>query len=60
MPAFAFDEYLHLPWVASGLGHGAHAHAPNEYASIDGMRRFIAGEASLVYAAARRLRPRAT
>ncbi|TLZ98073.1 MAG: M20/M25/M40 family metallo-hydrolase, partial [Methanobacteriota archaeon] len=60
MPAFAFDEYLHLPWVATGLGHGAHAHAPNEYASIDGMRRFIAGEASLVYAAARRLRPRAT
>ena len=60
MPAFAFDEYLHLPWVATGLGHGAHAHAPNEYASIDGMRRFIACEASLVYAAARRLRPRAT
>ncbi len=60
MPAFAFDEYLHLPWVATGLGHGAHAHAPNEYASIDGMRRFIAGEASLVYAAARRHRPRAT
>src|SRR5438309_99681 len=60
MPAFAFDEYLHLPWVATGLGHGAHAHAPNEYASIDGMRRFIAGEASLVYAASRRLRPRAT
>ncbi|TLZ67768.1 MAG: M20/M25/M40 family metallo-hydrolase [Methanobacteriota archaeon] len=59
MPAFAFDEYLHLPWVATGLGHGAHAHAPNEYASIDGMRRFIAGEASLVYAAARRHRPKA-
>lgn len=58
MPAFAFDEYLRLPWVASGLGHGAHAHAPNEYASIDGMRRFIAGEASLVYAAARRAQRR--
>ena len=54
MPAFAFDEYLRLPWVAGGLGHGARAHAPNEYASIDGMRRFMAGEASLVYAAARR------
>src|SRR2546426_6052875 len=59
MPAFAFDEYLHLPWVATRLGHGAHAHAPNEYASIDGMRRFIAGEASLVYAVARRHRPKA-
>jgi acetylornithine deacetylase/succinyl-diaminopimelate desuccinylase-like protein len=58
MPAFAFDEYLHIPWVASGLGHGSRAHAPNEYASIDGMRRFIAGEASLVYAAARRIAER--
>ncbi|HYM39679.1 MAG TPA: M20/M25/M40 family metallo-hydrolase [Thermoplasmata archaeon] len=52
MPAFAFDEYLKLPWVASGLGHGSRAHAPNEYASIDGMKRFMLGEASLVYAAA--------
>src|SRR3990172_7134054 len=54
MPAFAFDEYLKLPWVASGLGHGSRAHAPNEYASVDGMRRFMAGEASLIYAAAKR------
>jgi len=53
MPAFAFDQYLKLPWVATGLGHGSRAHAPNEYASIEGMKRFIAGEASLVYAAAR-------
>lgn len=52
MPAFAFDEYLKLPWVASGLGHGSRAHAPNEYASIDGMKRFMLGEASLLYAAA--------
>ncbi len=54
MPAFAFDEYLKLPWVSTGLGHGSRAHAPNEYASIEGMKRFMAGEASLVYAAARR------
>jgi acetylornithine deacetylase/succinyl-diaminopimelate desuccinylase-like protein len=52
MPAFAFDEFLKLPWVATGLGHGSRAHAPNEYASIEGMKRFMAGEASLVYAAA--------
>jgi acetylornithine deacetylase/succinyl-diaminopimelate desuccinylase-like protein len=58
MPAFAFQEYLGLPWVATGLGHGAHAHAPNEYASIDGMKRFMAGEASLVYAAANRTQNR--
>jgi acetylornithine deacetylase/succinyl-diaminopimelate desuccinylase-like protein len=54
MPAFAFEEHLRIPWVSTGLGHGAHAHAPNEYASIEGMRRFMAGEASLVYAAASR------
>ena len=54
MPAFAFDEYLKLPWVSTGLGHGSRAHAPNEYASIDGMRRFMAGEATLLYAAANR------
>ncbi len=58
MPAFALDEYLRLPWVSSGLGHGSRAHAPNEYASIEGMKRFMLGEASLVYAAARARRPR--
>ncbi len=59
MPAFAFDEYLKLPWVSTGLGHGSRAHAPNEYASLAGMKRFMAGEASLVYAAAGRAPPRA-
>src|SRR3989441_620526 len=54
MPAFVFDECLKLPWVSTGLGHGSRAHAPNEYASIDGMRRFMAGEATLLYAAAKR------
>src|SRR2546422_395621 len=54
MPAFAFDEYLKLPWVSTGLGHGSRAHAPNEYASIDGMKRFLAGLATLLYAAAKR------
>ncbi|MFA5895785.1 MAG: M20/M25/M40 family metallo-hydrolase [Thermoplasmata archaeon] len=51
MPAFVFGEYLNIPWVAAGLGHGAHAHAPNEYASVDGMRRFMLGEAAFVYKA---------
>ncbi len=52
MPAFAFDEYLRIPWVATGLGHGSRAHAPNEYASVEGMKRFMLGEATLLYAAA--------
>jgi len=53
MPAFVFSEVLKIPWIATGLGHGAHAHAPNEYATVDGMKRFMLGEASLVYAAAK-------
>jgi hypothetical protein len=46
--------------VASGLGHGSGAHAPNEYASIEGMKRFMLGEASLVYAAAKARRAKRT
>lgn len=59
MPAFAFQEYLRLPWVATGLGHGAHAQGAKRKASIDGMRRFMAGEAFLVCVAARHGRKRA-
>lgn len=58
MPAFAFDQYLKLPWVSTGLGHGSRAHAPNEYASVDGMRRFMLGEASLLYSAAAQAKTR--
>lgn len=59
MPAFVFSEYLNIPWVATGLGHGGRAHAPNEYATIDGMERFMHGEASLVYRAAEFAKARA-
>jgi len=58
MPAFAFDRYLKLPWVSTGLGHGSRAHAPNEYASVEGMKRFMLGEASLLYAAAAQAKDR--
>jgi len=54
MPAFVFSDYLRIPWVSTGLGHGGHAHAPNEYATVDGMERYMHGQASLVYAAAAR------
>jgi acetylornithine deacetylase/succinyl-diaminopimelate desuccinylase-like protein len=58
MPAFVFSEDLRIPWVATGLGHGGRAHAPNEYATIDGMERFMHGEASLMYRAAEVARAR--
>jgi len=59
MPAFVFAE-IGVPWIASGLGHGGRAHAPNEYATIDGLLRFNLGEATFVYTAAAmgRARPR--
>jgi len=49
MPAFVFSEYLRIPWLYTGLGHGGRAHAPNEYATVDGMERYMHGQASLVY-----------
>ena len=58
MPAFVFTEYLKVPWLGYGLGYGARAHAPNEFATIDGMERYMRGQASFVYAAAERGRTR--
>ena len=52
MPAFVFSEDLKIPWMGTGLGHGGRAHAPNEYATVDGMKRYMLGQASLVYRAA--------
>jgi len=57
-PFFVFDEILHLPWTSGGLGHGDHAHAPNEYASVRGMADFAQYQAVFVHEAARRWPPR--
>src|SRR5947199_10770041 len=38
MRAFAFDEYLHLPGVATGLGRGGQAPLAADYPSL-GARR---------------------
>jgi acetylornithine deacetylase/succinyl-diaminopimelate desuccinylase-like protein len=34
-PAYVFTKTLGLPYVSMGVGHGADAHAPNEYMLID-------------------------
>jgi acetylornithine deacetylase/succinyl-diaminopimelate desuccinylase-like protein len=39
-PFYLFDQFLGVPWGGSGLGHGGRAHAPNEYAVVEGMREF--------------------
>lgn len=49
VPFFVFDEVLKVPWVFGGLGHGGRAHAPNEYATVEGMKLYEKGEATFLY-----------
>lgn len=39
-PYYVFDEVLGVPWGSAGLGHGGKAHSPNEFATVEGMKRF--------------------
>jgi len=39
-PYYVFDEVLGVPWGSAGLGRGGKAHSPNEFAVVDGMKRF--------------------
>ncbi len=39
-PFYLFDQVLGVPWGGVGLGFGARAHAPNEFAVVKGMREF--------------------
>ncbi len=48
-PFFVFDQYLKVPWVYGGLGYGGRAHAPNEFATVEGMKLFEKGEATFLY-----------
>jgi acetylornithine deacetylase/succinyl-diaminopimelate desuccinylase-like protein len=54
-PYFLFDRVLGLAWAAGGVGHAHGAHGPNEYASVEGLKRHIVGVAAflLAYAAGR-------
>lgn len=49
VPFFVFDQVLKVPWVFGGLGHGGRAHAPNEYATVEGMKLYEKGEATFLY-----------
>lgn len=39
-PFYLFDQVLGVPWGGVGLGFGARAHSPNEFAVVKGMREF--------------------
>ena len=41
-PFHLFDE-IGVPWGGAGLGHGGNAHAPNEWASVPGMKDYEKG-----------------
>jgi acetylornithine deacetylase/succinyl-diaminopimelate desuccinylase-like protein len=48
-PFYLFRRVLGQPFVMGGLGHGGRPHSPNEYATIDGMRRFEKSAAKFIY-----------
>lgn len=48
-PFYLFSRVLGQPFTMGGLGHGGRAHSPNEYATIDGLRRFEKSAARFLY-----------
>ncbi len=48
-PFYLFSRVLHQPFVMGGLGHGGRPHSPNEYATVEGMRRFEQSVARFLY-----------
>jgi acetylornithine deacetylase/succinyl-diaminopimelate desuccinylase-like protein len=48
-PFYLFSRVLHQPFVMGGLGHGARQHSSNEYATIEGMRRFEESVVRFIY-----------
>ena len=48
-PFYLFDQFLGVPWGGAGLGHGGKAHAPNEFAVVDGMREFEKSVATIFW-----------
>ena len=49
-PFYVFDRILGVPWVTGGVGHSGGAHAPNEFASVDGLRQHIVAAAEFLVA----------
>jgi acetylornithine deacetylase/succinyl-diaminopimelate desuccinylase-like protein len=47
-PFYVFDRILGIPWVTGGVGHSGGAHAPDEFASVDGLRQHIVAAAEFL------------
>jgi acetylornithine deacetylase/succinyl-diaminopimelate desuccinylase-like protein len=51
-PFYLFDRILGIPWAAGGLGLSGGSHAPDEFATVSGLRDHIAGTAETLLALA--------
>jgi acetylornithine deacetylase/succinyl-diaminopimelate desuccinylase-like protein len=49
-PFYVFDRILGMPWASGGLGHSGGAHAPDEFATVAGLREHIVGVAEFCLA----------
>jgi acetylornithine deacetylase/succinyl-diaminopimelate desuccinylase-like protein len=49
-PFYVFDRILGIPWASGGLGHSGGSHAPDEFATVAGLRDHIAGAAETLVA----------
>jgi acetylornithine deacetylase/succinyl-diaminopimelate desuccinylase-like protein len=52
-PFYLFDRVLDIPWASGGAGYSGGAHAPNEFATVEGLRQHIVGAAEFLLAFAR-------
>ncbi|HEX6206835.1 MAG TPA: M20/M25/M40 family metallo-hydrolase [Actinomycetota bacterium] len=49
-PFYIFDRLLEIPWASGGLGFSGGAHAPDEFATVDGLREHILGTVGFLLA----------
>jgi acetylornithine deacetylase/succinyl-diaminopimelate desuccinylase-like protein len=49
-PFYIFDRILGIPWVTGGVGHSGGAHAPDEFATVEGLKDHILGVAEFCLA----------
>ena len=48
-PFYLFTDVLQIPFAFGGLGHGGRVHSPNEYATVEGMKRHELSMAAFLY-----------
>lgn len=49
-PFYVFDRILGIPWASGGLGRSGGAHAPDEFATVEGLEEHVLGAAELLRA----------